>query len=358
MRSRWSAVILAFTSVLALTGCQDPALHEQASSTRAHQGPYLGMTPPGEVPELFAPGVVSDVYWEHSGAVFSPDGKELFWSVAINEGREPRIIVILHMQRIDEIWSQPELAPFNVATYNHVNSISPDGQRLYFFSSSDEEPSRAWVVKKTEKEWGEPERLRVNTVDNPDSVVNEVHEARNGNLYLSGPLETMPGGRGIVRSRLVDGVYQEYESLGRHVNSPHSGLFPNHSPTVDPDERFVIFASNRPGGFGVYDLYISYRQSDGTWGPATNLGPEINSVGTSRSWPQISPDGRFLFFVSSSRPLGGFVAEDYTYAELKRVQESVMNGWGNIFWVSTSFVDTLKPADTCASPPSLRHPVR
>jgi hypothetical protein len=309
-----------------------PALH----------GPYLGQQPPGDVPEIFASGVVSDVYWEHSGAVFSPDGTELFWSVAINEGRSPRIIVILQMRQENGRWSRPDLAPFNRAAYNHVNSISPDGKRLYFFSSSDEEPSMAWVVEKTEHGWGEAKPLRLNTIDHPAGVVNEVHEARSGNLYCSGPLRTMPGGRGIVRSRMVEGKYQEYESLGPYVNSPHSEVFPNHSPTVDPDEKFVIFSSNRPGGFGDNDLYISYRQPDGSWGPAKNLGPEINSVGTNTSWPQLSPDGKYLFFVSSSTPLQGFDPRKTTYAELRAVQEGIFNGWGNIFWVSTSFVDRLR----------------
>ena len=337
-------MVVAFVlcSVGALAGCREAAVGEPAPAAPALEGPYLGMAPPGRVPELFAPGVVSDVFWEHSGAVFTPDGQELFWSVAINEGRAPRIIVILHMRQQDGVWSAPELAPFNKATYNHINSVSPDGKRLYFFSSSLDEPSRAWVVERSEAGWGEPQPLRVNTTDNPGSVVNEVHEARSGNLYLSGPLEDLPGGRGIVRSRLVQGEYQEYESLGPHVNSPHSEVFPNHSPTVDPDEKFVIFVSNRPGGFGDYDLYISHRQADGAWGPATNLGAEINTVGTSTSWPQLSPDGRFLFFVSSSRPLADFGEEDFTYEKLKQVQESILNGWGNIYWVSTGFVDELR----------------
>jgi hypothetical protein len=344
VKSRWLTVTLILF-VFIPSGCHNAAFEEHESGTPALKGPYLGMNPPGDVPELFAPGVVSDVFWEHSGAVFSPDGKELFWSVAINEGRTPRIVVILHMQQEDGLWTRPELAPFNRATYNHVNSISPDGQRLYFFSSSHEEPSMAWIVEKTEIGWGEPEALRLNTIDHPDTVVNEVHEARSGTLYFSGPLATLPGGRGIVRSRLKDGKYQDYESLGRHVNSPHSDRFPNHSPTVDPDERFVVFASNRPGGFGEYDLYVSFRQPDGTWGPAQNLGPEINTVGTSTSWPQLSPDGRFLFFVSSSRPLADFAEKDYSYVQLKQIQQSIMNGWGNIYWVSTSFVDELKPAE-------------
>ncbi len=68
----------------------------QQSDFPVLRGPYLGQKPPGDVPELFAPGIVSDVYFEHSGAVFTPDGKELFWSTAINEGRTPRIIVVLY----------------------------------------------------------------------------------------------------------------------------------------------------------------------------------------------------------------------------------------------------------------------
>jgi hypothetical protein len=326
------------------TSCWNPPQDELLPAEDVLEGPYLGMDPPGRVPEVFAPGVVSSVFWEHSGAVFTPDGEELFWSVAINEGRSPRIIVILHMWQEDGRWIGPELAPFNNATYNHINSISPDGNRLYFFSSNEDDTSRIWVVEKSDDGWGKPRPSRLTTIDNPGSIVYEVHETRSGNLYLSGPCEDIPRGQGIVRSRLVDGAYQPYESLGQHVNSPHPARFPNHSPTVDPDERFVIFASDRPGGFGEYDLYISYRQEDDTWGPAVNLGPEINAMGTSTSWPQLSPDGKYLFFVAYSRPLADFGERTYTYEELVQVQQSVENGWGNICWVSTDFVDDLRSA--------------
>ena len=88
------------------------------------KGPFLGQKPPGDVPELFASGIVSSVYFEHSGAVFTPDGKELFWSRAINEGREPRIIVIMHMKMENGVWSRPELAPFNFNNGMYTVDIS------------------------------------------------------------------------------------------------------------------------------------------------------------------------------------------------------------------------------------------
>lgn len=171
--------------------CCDSNTEEQTPDTPVLKGPYLGMKPPGDIPELFAPGIVSDVYLEHSSAVFTPDGKELFWSKEIHVGRTPRIIVVLHMKQENGVWTRPELAPFNLANYNHINSISPDGKRLYFLSVQGEQPSKAWVVDKTENGWGEPRLLRLNTIDNPGSEVNEVHEARSGNLYLTDPLDTV-----------------------------------------------------------------------------------------------------------------------------------------------------------------------
>jgi hypothetical protein len=311
------------------------------------QGPYLGQDTPRDVPELFAPGIVSSVYLEHSSAVFTPDGNELFWSREINVGRTPRIIVVLHMKQENGVWTRPELAPFNFneATYNHINSVSPDGKRLYYITAGDEKGSNAWIVDKAENGWGEPRLLRLNTIDNPGSRVNEVHETRSGNLYCTGPLETMQQGFGIVRSKYVDGKYQEYESLGPHVNFPHNDPYPNHSPTVDPDETFVIFVSRRPGGFGTQDLYISYRQPDDTWSLAINLGPKINTIGTGNSWPQLSPDGKFLFFVGYSRSFdeNDIIEKKYTYEQLIEIQESIKNGLGNIYWVDTSFIEKLKP---------------
>ena len=109
----------------------------------------------------------------------------------------------------------------------------------------------------------------------------------------------------------------------------------------------MIFVSRRPGGFGSQDLYISYRQPDDTWGQAINLGPKINTIGTGNSWPQLSPDGKFLFFVGYTEPYNenDIKEKKYTYAELIEIQISIMNGLGNIYWVNTSFVEKLKPTD-------------
>lgn len=89
---------LAALIIFILVGCDDSAkMHKDNSPVMS--GPYLGMEVPKDTPKLFSPNVVSSNFWEHSGAVFSADGNEVFWSRAINEGREPRIIVIMHMEK-------------------------------------------------------------------------------------------------------------------------------------------------------------------------------------------------------------------------------------------------------------------
>ncbi len=340
------SLILMTCSLLISCGQINNFKNENRSKFPDLKGPYLGQKPPGDVPKIFAPSIVSSVYYEHSGAVFTPDGSELFWSRAINEGRSPRIIVIMHMKQENGVWTEPELASFNVDTYNHINSISPDGKRLYFFSENErEDTSSVWIVDKIENGWGKPRLPRVTVIDNPGSRINEVHETKSANLYCYGPTDAMPSGQGIIRSKIVDGKYQAYKSPGPTINFPHDARHPNHSPTIDPDEKFMIFVSSRPGGFGDQDLYISFHQPDETWGPAINLGPKINTVGVGNSWPQFSPDGKYLFFTSRVKVYNGDDIKDqkYTYADLTKIQESVPNGWRNIYWVTTSFIEKLKP---------------
>ena len=75
--------------------------------------------------------------------------------------------------------------------------------------------------------------------------------------------------------------------------------FSTQQPSLSEDGRKLFFASNRPGGYGGYDLYFSIR-TDGRWGPAINLGPEINTSGN-EVFPFLHPGGR-LFFVSNGHP--------------------------------------------------------
>ena len=76
--------------------------------------------------------------------------------------------------------------------------------------------------------------------------------------------------------------------------------FEEFEPYISPDQKYLIFMTQRPDGRGGSDLYISY-QRDGAWTKAANIGDKINSSGAEYS-PIVTPDGKY-FFWSSTRSL-------------------------------------------------------
>ncbi len=191
-------------------------------------------------------------------------------------------------------------------------------------------------MDKTNMGWSEP-RLLVSP-HNPEVVVSDVQEANSGNLYFYGSHENLPGERGIIRARLESGVLYDVKPLDPTINSDYV----DSCPAIDPDERFIVFVSNRPDGHSQQDLYISFRQMDDTWGPALNLGEKINTVGDYHDWPCFSPDGKYLFFTSWLDPYRNMDISSTNFQEIHEIQTGIMNGWSNIYWVSTSFIEELK----------------
>ena len=92
--------------------------------------------------------------------------------------------------------------------------------------------------------------------------------------------------------------------VGPNVNSSSA----DHAPYISSDGLTLYFASNRAGGSGTTDLWQATRASlTSPWTTPTNLGPLVNRAYVDQG-PSVSPDGLMLFF-SSDRP-GGFGGYD------------------------------------------------
>ncbi|WP_029280557.1 OmpA family protein [Pedobacter borealis] len=75
-------------------------------------------------------------------------------------------------------------------------------------------------------------------------------------------------------------------------------------PFITPDGKQLYFISNKPGGHGGTDIYVSTKQGDGSWGEAINLGDEINTTGNERS--PFAVGENTLYFSSDGLPgMGG-----------------------------------------------------
>lgn len=105
----------------------------------------------------------------------------------------------------------------------------------------------------------------------------------------------------IYMSRLVGAEWTKPEKLGPNINTnAWEG-----SCSITSDGRFLYFASERPGGLGGRDLWLS-EKVNGEWGPAVNLGPTINTT-LNEDAPFIHPDGITLFFSSEGhQSIGGY----------------------------------------------------
>lgn len=126
----------------------------------------------------------------------------------------------------------------------------------------------------------------------------------------------------VIRiSVLKDGKRQEPETMGPVVNS---GEWTAH-PFIAPDESYLIWDSEREGGFGESDLYISFRQKDGSWGPAINMGEGVNSDKWD-AFASVTPDGKYILF---NRGI------------------DTDNNNVDIYWVDAKIIETLRPLEKC-----------
>lgn len=98
------------------------------------------------------------------------------------------------------------------------------------------------------------------------------------------------------------GNWSAPEKFNDQINSMNQEF----SAALSPDENTMIFSSNRPGGYGGFDLYIVKKLPNGNWAIPVNMGPNINTQ-YNEDAPFIFADGKTLYFSSTGHNgMGGF----------------------------------------------------
>ncbi|MCZ6900638.1 MAG: OmpA family protein [Bacteroidetes bacterium] len=146
--------------------------------------------------------------------------------------------------------------------------------------------------------WDESEPLKeINTPFNEGSAC----LSRNGQILFFSRCKS-PGSYGncdlFVAQMQKDSTWGNIQNLGFNVNSIAWDSHPSLSHTEDT----LYFASDRIGGFGLSDIYFTYRRGDGTWAPAQNAGPIINTR-TNEVSPFFHPKFNTLYFSSNGHLL-------------------------------------------------------
>jgi outer membrane protein OmpA-like peptidoglycan-associated protein len=118
------------------------------------------------------------------------------------------------------------------------------------------------------------------------------------------------GGCDLYISYKSGDEWSEPKNLGRNVNS----MSWDSQPSLSADGRKLFFISDRAGGQGKRDIWMSTKDEDGIWQTAVNLGSVVNSAEDEVS-PYIHVNGTTLFFASTGFP--GFGSFDLYMSELK-----------------------------------------
>jgi len=264
--------------------------------------PYFGQEPPGLIPEVFAPDIVSLKERVQGSVSFSPELDEMYFSA--KRKSENWTGTVYYSRLENKEWTDPRKADFTKgkSTAEESPFVSPNGERIYFLDDS----YKIWYVNRLEDSWGDA--IKVNLPINDDAVIFSPNEAKNGDLY-----------------------YFDLSKLKLYYAPNKNGTFPVAqevdvefgvhnfiSPTQDfllVDDRDHHEDETRKDN----DLYVYFKKNDGTWTKPINLGSAVNT-NFSETSPRITPDGKYLFF-----------------------SRYVEDAAADIYWVSTEVIENLRP---------------
>lgn len=209
-------------------------------------------------------------------------------------------------------WSKPELTKYPGRPWFH-NLPNPNQNEDiifadWFSSTKKNQPTEINISRSIYSNGDWSASIELPEAINSCSLDSWPSKALNGNLYFFSTRNEGSGEADIYVAE-IENNYDKVRNLGTKINSKYW----EHDPCISQDESFIIYCSNKAGGYGRDDIYIAFQNEKGNWDLPINLGSKINSK-YSDNRPYLTPDEKFLFF-SSDR-----------------------NGSLDVFWIHTDFI--------------------
>ncbi|MBO0341058.1 MAG: hypothetical protein VX798_11495 [Bacteroidota bacterium] len=286
---------LAFAFIIFLNACKTEKSESKKNDSTIEENLYFGYKPPGLTPEIFVPKKGTSQDWK-LGNTDSLDMDEFYFTYTGNNPFEDPVVVYRN-----------EGSYYRVNKYSFKHNPS-DSNILY---------SRWNYIERTDSGWSKIKSLGP-MFDREDWGIMVMSVSAKGTLVF----DDYKSNDVIRMSRIIDGKREEPKLLGKHINT---GKWTAH-PFIAPDESFLIWGSEREDGYGMSDNYISFRQQDGSWGPAINMGDKINSE-LVENGARLTPDGKYLLFGRSE----------------EKEREDGSTYWESTnYWVDAKIIETFK----------------
>ncbi len=187
--------------------------------------------------------------------------------------------------------------PVNTPQSEFNPVVSGDGKTMVF-TAEKKFYTGVFMSKKEGGKWSPPINLLPQLgIDGDCETTSISHDGTELYLYREDELVG-----NLYVSYFRNGEWSNIEKLGGNISTKY---WESHA-SISSDGQKLYFTSNREGGFGELDIYVSERKDDGSWGKAENLGATVNTQWREDT-PFITADGQKLFFSSEGhRNMGGF----------------------------------------------------
>ena len=272
------------------------------------RGRYLGQKPPGMTPEPFAPGTITTDQDEGSSG-FALKGTAFLFQKFLGSGCRTFITRLAN-----GVWTAPEPIPFSeTMSHNGDFVFSSDDKTLLYQVKTETNgllASDIWKAELKTAGWGDQTPLP-SPINSPDDE-SFASDTPDGTIYF---FSNRRGGKGrfdLYMCPFKGGRYGDAVNL-ESLNTEYNEW----DPFIATDGSYLVFCSTKPGGSGGDDIYITFKGKNGQWGPAKNMGTEVNSSG-SENRPYVTRDGKYFFFTSTR------------------------NGSRDTFWVRAEFIDRFR----------------
>jgi Tol biopolymer transport system component len=246
-----SCIVLLTISILLSAGCASETDQERVALS------YFGQQPPGDVAELFAPGIVSiEGRYEYALSV-SPDGREILFGT-----EAPDVPATLYQSRLEEGgWTPPVRVSLSAGAKKAEMEafFTPDGKQVYFAAYDEGMDVRIWAVDRGPAGWSLPREMASPLADAPAFFPTTT---KSGVIYYSN-LEVRRIYCATVEGESVIAVADAGLEIGMHA-------------FIAPDESFVL-VDGRLEEAEDSDIYVAFRNEDGSWSEPVPLGPEVNT---------------------------------------------------------------------------------
>ncbi|MBK6263509.1 PD40 domain-containing protein [Marivirga sp. S37H4] len=250
-----------------------------------------------------APPINSE-FTEYNPVVSADQGVMAFTSLRPNSRTGKAIEEIYITYRKDGTWGSPSKIELNTSDNVGTAGISPDGQQMLVFIGSGNKGSIYLMIKEGDK-WGSPAPIKGLNSNNLESTASITPDGKK--IYFA---SNRPGGYGgmdiYVTEKLPNGDWGNIENIGPEVNTKYD----EDAPFIHPDMKTLYYTSNGISSMGGRDIFRAVRKA-GKWESPENMGYPINTP-FDDNYFTITADGSKGFFSSDRQ--GGYGGQDiYTF---------------------------------------------